>query len=147
MQVVLIILSVGLLGVIIYFAVSPKSSRLLKTSALIALGLIALSIGICGIFIIRGPAKSQAAVPLPFIVDNSPPVKKSNTPMILSFAVVFLFILGLTVYLTVKERKTLASANKKPAAAPAFQSSVPQDESAEEEQITMDDDSFDIGLD
>ena len=149
MQVVLIILSVGLLGVIIYFAISPKSSRLLKISALIALGLIAVSIGVCGVFLIRGPGKSQTAVPLPFIVDDSQPVKKSNAPMILSFAVVFLFILGLTAYLTMKERKNLADKGKKAPGPSAFKASIPQkNESAvQEEQISINDDSFDIGLD
>jgi hypothetical protein len=67
--------------------------------------------------------------------------------MILSFAVVFLFILGLTAYLTLKERKNLAAPDKKPPSPSAFQSSAQQNESVKEEQITMDDDSFDIGLD
>jgi amino acid transporter len=150
MQVALIIFSVILLAAIIYFAVSPKSSRLLKISALIALGLIALSIGVCGIILMRGPVASRTAVPLPFITDDSPPVRRTNTPAILSFVAVFLFLLGVTAYLTGKERTTLMAPEKRPAAAPVYkkESVSPQkNDITEEEHIGLDDESFDIGID
>ena len=107
MQVVLIILSLGLLGVIIYFAVSPKSSRLLKLSALIALGVIGLSIAICVIFLIKGPSQDPAAISLPVFQDTpTAPAKKGNVPAVLFFVAVLLGIVGLIVIAVRREKKT-----------------------------------------
>jgi len=116
MQVVLIILSVGLLGVIIYFAVSPKSSRPLKLAAIIALALIGLSLGVCGIMLIRGPGQGKAVITLPFLLDDTPqpPPKKSNLAVILTFLVSFFFIVGLVLMTTMREKKNKAVPQKKP---------------------------------
>ena len=88
MQVVLVILSVGLLGLIIYFAVSPKSSRLLRLTALVALVLIGLSLGICGIFLIKGPGETKEFIPL-VLQESQPQAKSSNTGAIITFFIVF----------------------------------------------------------
>ena len=98
MLIVLGILSVGLLGLIIKFAVSPKSSRQLRMAAIIALVLIVLSIGVCVIILIRGPSKTPGDFPLPVFQGDAQPVKKNNLPAILSYVVLLLFIVGLMVY-------------------------------------------------
>ena len=115
MQVVLIILSVVLLGTIIRFALSPQSSRLLKLSALVALGLIGLALIICGFIIIRGPDKEEVMVPFAVLQEAAPPqAKGGNAPAILGFFVVFLVLLGLIIFAAQrgnlkKERKPVTS--------------------------------------
>jgi len=114
MLIVLGILSAGLLGLIIYFIVSSKSSRLLRLSALIALGFIALSIGVCGILIIMGPKKEKAEIALPFLQDAAPPAKTgSSFAAILIFLVLFLLIVGITIYLSLgNQKKNLEEAKR-----------------------------------
>ena len=115
MQIISAILSLGLVGLIIYFAVSPKSSRLLKLSAFVALGLIALTLAICGIVLIRGPGESQESITLPSFLDTSPPPQKTSAVPVIVFSLAFLSILGLITYLALKEyrQKHTDSANKK----------------------------------
>ena len=114
MQIVLIILSLGLLGVIIYFVVSPKSSRLLRLVAIIALGLIALSLAICGIILIRGPSEDTEAVVPPFILESdSKPAEKSNVPMVITFLIVLVFIMALIVRTSINEKKKPVKPEKK----------------------------------
>ena len=106
MQVFLVIISVVLLGVIIHFLVSSKSSKLLKLVAIIALGFIALSLIVCGIFLIRGPGGDKEAITPPFILESDPqPAKQSNMAMIITFLVVLLLIMGLIVRTTLNEKK------------------------------------------
>ena len=140
----MIILSLGLLGVIIFFVVSPKSSRLLRRSGIIALGLIGLSLAVCGIFLIRGPSQGQVVLPLPFLPhDAAPPAKKTNLPVILAFLASFLFILGLVVMTSLKEKQKKFVPEKKVMETSLFQ----ENEDLEIEQAPSDEDSFDIGLD
>ena len=144
MQVVSIIFSVALLGVIIYFVVSPKSSRLHRLAGIIALGLIGLTIGICGIFLIRGPSETAEFVPLPFILDSDPPPpKKGNTAMIITFIVAFLFIAGLVLMSALKEKKKPVEIRKKTDDSKVFQ----DHDDLEIEQAPDEDDSFNIDLD
>jgi len=105
MQVVLIILSVGLLGLIIYFAFSPKSSRQLKRAAFIALGLIALALIISGIFLILGPGDTAGHIPIPGF--HEPPAQEAENSIALEliiFILVFLFVMGLIIYSAYKEQ-------------------------------------------
>jgi len=155
MQVVLIILSVGLLGVIIYFAVSPKSSRPLKLAAIIALALIGLSLGVCGIVLIRGPGQSKTAITLPFLLEDTPqpPAKKTNLAVTLTFLVSFFFIVGLVLMTTMKEKRDKAMPQKKPREKPidpqvfdaAGELNIDHP-SGEEENNEENEDSFDIGI-
>ena len=153
MQVVLAILSVGLLGLIIYFAVSPKSSRLLRIVAIIALGLIGLSLGICSIFLIMGPSKDPGDIPLPaFLNAPKAPPKKGNLVEILVFLVILALILALIIALVSRDHKKKAEAAKKPKPQPVFQSNVKPDSIGLETKGSDgieddDDDSFDLGLD
>jgi len=93
------ILSVGLLGLIIKFAVSSSSSPSIKRAAIIALVLIVLSVGVCVIILIKGPAKNPGDFPIPVFQDGAQPAKKSNMPAILSYVVLLLFIVGLMLYI------------------------------------------------
>ena len=145
MQVVLIIISVGLLGVIIYFLISPKSSRLLRISAIIALGLIGISLAVCGIFLIRGPSESNAVIPLPFLPDDTPPkAKNTNIPVIIVFLLSFFVIIGIVVRTSLNEKNKKYAPEKKKAEVDVFQ---PSDDLGIENTPLLDDDSFDIGLD
>ena len=144
MVVVLVILSLGLLGVIIYFLISPKSSRILRISAIIALGLIGLSLAVCGIFLIKGPSQGDTVLPLPFLPEDTPQnAKKTDLPVILTFLVAFLFIVVLVVRTSMKEKNLkIKPANKAPDV-DVFQAS----DDLNLDQTPLDDDSFDIGLD
>ena len=145
MPIVLIIFSVGLLGVIIYFVVSPKSSRLLRISGIIALGLIGLSLAVCGFFLIKGPSQGEVFLPLPFLPDDAPqPAKKTNIPVIISFLLVFLVILGLIVITSIKEKQRKYVPEKKVIKHEAFKTG---DDLEIAETPLVADDSFDIGLD
>jgi len=148
MLIVSIIISVGLLGVIIYLVVSPKSSRLLRLSGIIALGLIGLSLGICGIFLVRGGGSSHATaiVPLPFLPEDAPPPKNTNLPVVISFFLVFLFILGLIVVTTIRDKNkkpTLVNRTEKKA---ALTEAVHENTELDISPLQVEEDSFDIGI-
>jgi amino acid transporter len=146
MQVVLGIVSVILLGVIIYFVISPKSSRLLRMSAIIALGLIGLAVGVCGVFLLKGPAKVETDIPLPFLIDAQPkPETKTNVGVIIGYFVAFAFILGLVAYSSRKEKGRKYEPVKKAAKKEAFQSA--NENKLDLGQEPGNDESFDIGLD
>ena len=148
MIVVLIILSLGLLGVIIYFAVSPKSSRLLRLSAIIALGVIGLALIICGIIILIGPAEDEDVISFPVFPDISPPVKKiNNVSDIIILAVLLLFV-GFVMFRAMKEqKKTAAAAQKKAEKSPIFHGGDVLEIDLESKKGKKDDDeSFDIEL-
>ena len=149
MIVVLIILSLGLLGVIIYFAVSPNSSRLLRLSAIIALGAIGLALIICGIIILIGPGEDEDIISFPVFPDISPPTKKINNVSDIIILVVFLALISFVVYRAVKEqKKTPAATAKKAEKSPIFQDSdeLDIDELSKGTEEKDDEESFDIEL-
>jgi len=152
MQIVLGIFSAGFLGVIIYFAISRKSSRFLRMASLLALSLIAISLVVCGIILIRGPAASETDIPLPIFHDTPPAkAKKGNVVEILVFFVILAAISALIIYSTRKDRQIRAQAAKDAEKSKAFY------HDAELGSLEMDalgaelkedeDESFDIGLD
>ena len=110
MLVVGIILSIGLLGTIIYFAISPKSSRILKLSAIIALGLISLSLLICGFFIIKGPAADKTILPLPIFQETAQQTKKTIPFMDLAIIAVLLLALVLVIVKALRDQKKVEKA-------------------------------------
>jgi len=144
MQVFLGIISIAFLGGIIYFVISSKSSRLLRISAIIALALIGLSLGVCGVFLLRGPAKSDTTVPLPFLIDAQPkPVSKVNIGVIIGYFAAFAIIGGLVAYSSKKEKAKKYEPEKKVVKKAVFPS-------ADENKLDLgaapgDDESFDIG--
>ena len=152
MQVVLAIISLGFLGVIIYFLVSPKSSRILRLAALSALALIALSLGIgCVFLLLNGSEKSDAEPHLPvFLGVPEPPPDKSNMVEIIVFAIFLLVVMGLVVVVALKENRQRKEELKK-AEANMFQHSdepldldVKSEEPAEKTEKTKGD--FDLEL-
>jgi len=111
MQVVLVILSLGLLGLIIFFTFSPKSSKLLRLTAIIALVLIGLCIGICSILLILGPGKGTGDIPLPVFQDASPkPVKSGGVSGV--FVFLLLLLAALVVIIVVALRNERLNKNK-----------------------------------
>ena len=148
MQVVMAIFSAGLLGLIIYFAFSPKSSRLLRRVAIIALVLIGLSLGICSIFLIMGPSKDPGDIPLPpFLNTPKAPAKKGNLIEILIFLVILALIMALITVLVRRDHRKKAEEAKKPKPQPAFQRNDKPNAEPEKVEEKNDDDSFDLGLD
>jgi amino acid transporter len=148
MQVALIIFSVALLGVIIYFVVSPKSSRLLRVSAIIALALIGLAVGVCGIFLIRGPAEVETTIPLPFLLDAEPkPENKTSAGIIIGYFAAFAIILALVAYSARKEKQRKYEPVKKPRRRAAREYQADNEDGAESGHETSSDESFDIGVD
>ena len=122
MLVVLAILSVGLLGLIIYHAFSPKSSRPLKIAAFIAMGLIALSLGISAIFLIIGPGEDPGGIPLPIFADTPQPMQPDGHIVeALIFLAIFFIVMALIIVFSVRDRRKKEEAfNKKPEKPPAF---------------------------
>jgi len=146
MQVVLGIISFVLLGVIIYFLVSPKSSHLLRMSAIVALILIGLAIGVCGVFLIRGPTKVVTDIPLPFLTDADPkPQKKSDVGLIVGYFVIFAVIFGLVAYSSKKEKEKKQAPVKKFEKKRDFK--IADEHELDIGNNSSDDESFDIGID
>jgi len=100
------IFSVGLLGVIIYFAFSSKSSRHLKIAAFIAMGLIALAVAINAIFLFIGPSESEDFIPIPIFQESTATTTDNGnvvgTVVLLLF---FVLMIGLIYVLYNKEHK------------------------------------------
>ena len=114
-MVLLAILSAGLLGLIIYFAISSKSSRQLKIAALVALGFIAIALGVCGVILLLGPSEDPMAVPFPVL----PEPQQAETASSFSIADILVFVLmigivGLMVYASRKEQKKQAVRVQRP---------------------------------
>ena len=148
MQIVFAIISVILLAVIIYFVVSPKSSKLLRLVAIIALALIGLSLAICGIILIKGPGEDTEPIALPFVLESDPqPAKKSDIPMVIAFLLVFLLIVVLIVRTSMHEKKKLAEKMKKADKPKPVQSpEETDDEKKEPDPGSLDEDNFDLGI-
>ena len=146
MIVALSILSLGLLGVIIYFAVSPKSSRLLKLVAIIALAVIGLSLLICGFFIIRGPSQDPAAVPFPVFADTPAPERKGNIADLIILAVLIV-VVSLVILVAMKKNPKKPEPVKKPVVSSVFQDSDDLDiDLGDGSNKKEDADSFDIEI-
>ena len=106
MLIVLAVLSLGLLGLIIKFAISSKSSRLLKRAALIALILIVVSIGICAVILIIGPGEESDEAGFLVFQDAVPvPAREKNYVETIVFIVIFLSFLGFVVLLFRRDRQ------------------------------------------
>jgi len=122
MQVVLIIFSIVLLGVIINFAVSRKSSRILRLSALGALALIGLSLGVASIIIaLSGSNNDTEESHLPIFLDvPTEAPAKSNAVEIIIFLAVLAVIIILIVAISYREKKIRQAEVKKTGPSPLF---------------------------
>ncbi|MDR0732327.1 MAG: hypothetical protein LBF63_11710 [Treponema sp.] len=104
---VIIPLSVLLLGVIVYFALSPRSSKGLRLAALGALGAIMLSVVICAVIIIAGRETAGGEPVMPdFLAAEAPqPPAAGNSFAVFLLAAFLLAFLGVVIFLSMKERK------------------------------------------
>ena len=154
MPVVLIIISAVLLCIIINFAVSSKSSRLLKRVALIALILIGLSLGICGIIIIRGPGEKPPDIPFPVSQGSSQQPAENNSIMEnLGFFAAFLVILGVIIVIALRDHRRQAMMPKQAVKSPVLPASKKvstqeQDNAVLDKEKPAEDeeDSFDLNI-
>jgi ABC-type lipoprotein release transport system permease subunit len=150
MQVVLIILSVGLLGVIIFFAVSPKSSRIVRLAAIAAMVLIGISLGIASIIIvlkIRDKARQDS---LPIFVDpqRAPPTSRADFVEIIVFLSILVVVIGLIVFMSHIDRKRrLLEEAKKPASSYSSAAKTAEEPKAEESHDKSKEDEFSLDID
>jgi heme A synthase len=94
-----------MLGIIIYFALSPRSEKWVKRAAAAALGLISLAIMVCLIMIIAGPREKETPVftGLPSAVPVKP--ESGNTVYILSFGMAMLLFLGIVIFVSLRNQR------------------------------------------
>ncbi|MDR1024746.1 MAG: hypothetical protein LBL56_03395 [Treponema sp.] len=103
---VIIPLSVVLLGLIVYYALSPRSSKVLRLSALGALGAIMLSIVICVIIIVAGMGGDEEPVmPDFFAVEPIQAAPRGNFFALFLLALFLLAFLGIVIFLAMRERR------------------------------------------
>ena len=151
MLVVLAIISVGLLGLIIYLAFSSKSSKILKLVAFIALGLIALSMGINITFLIIGPGENGTdGLPLPIFAETPPAQTRSeNWIETVIFLSVFLVIMTLIIVLSTRDRRKKEGLTKQSGKSAAFSRNDDLDaieSNSNNIDLQVNEDDFDLGL-
>ncbi|MDR1399945.1 MAG: hypothetical protein LBJ41_08495 [Treponema sp.] len=104
-----LILSIGLLLLIIYFALSKNSSRQIKNIAIIALIIVALSslVSVIVYVLFSQPAFVISDEPAqdPLIVEPSEGISHDDIIMALILAGMFILLLLVIVYQAMKERK------------------------------------------
>ncbi|MDR1325922.1 MAG: hypothetical protein LBK00_07805 [Treponema sp.] len=104
-----LILSIGLLLLIIYFALSKNSNRQIKNTAIIALIIVALSllvsVVIYALFSQPATVISKEPVEDPLIVDPPERIGEDQIVLALIIAGVFILFLLIIVYHALKERK------------------------------------------
>ena len=154
MIVFLVILSLALLGVIIFFAISSKSSRILKIASLIALGAICLSLVICIIIIVIGPAEDPMAVHVPVFDDTPSQGESGGRASDIIILVIFLLVISLVIAKASRDQKKLVKAKTviKASPAPVFEESNELDGMEHEELLMpkeaedIPDDDFDLEM-
>jgi amino acid transporter len=100
-------LSVVLLGIIVYFALSRSSSKILRLTALAALGAIILSVLICVIIILANTKFTGGDPVMPdFLAGETPPAGPQENFLILFLLAVFIVVsLGVVIFLSMRERR------------------------------------------
>ena len=141
-----------LLGVIVFFAISSKSSRILKLAAIIALGLICLAVFICGIILIIGPKETEPVFYNPYTPGTQSQQGGSGVRImdIIILAIIFI-ALGLVIAKAAKDQKKLNAAKVKPAPArsPSFKETNELDDLEHQgapEKAEDDDDGFSLDI-
>ncbi|MDR3192934.1 MAG: hypothetical protein LBT87_07705 [Treponema sp.] len=104
---VIIPIALGFLGVIVYFALSKESSRIVRLAALIALGAVILSVLVCGIIVLLslGDGGGEAVMPDFLAVEEPEPPTKTNTFVLVIVMLFLLAFLGMVVFLSLKEQR------------------------------------------
>jgi uncharacterized membrane protein len=107
---VIIPIALGFLGVIVYFALSKESSRVVRLAALIALGAVILSVLVCGIIVLLslGGGGEEPVAP-DFLVAERPEAPAKTDTFVMVIVLLFLLLfLGLVVFLSLKEQRKTA---------------------------------------
>jgi formate hydrogenlyase subunit 3/multisubunit Na+/H+ antiporter MnhD subunit len=107
MIIVGILASLALLAVIIRFALSPQTDRLIKRAARIALAAIALAIIACLILVIAAPGaeeEEEVFAGLPLAEPVVAAVDPNRVYMLIVGAIMLLFV-GLIIFLSLREEK------------------------------------------
>ena len=115
MQVFLIIISVILLGVIINYTFSKKSSRILRLVAIGALALIALSLGVATIVIVANNFKQvneEEQLPI-FLEAQKDEPKTTNLAHSLIPLLIFVVLVAIIVVAYSRDRKARLAEEKK----------------------------------
>ena len=142
MLVIAIILSLGLLGVIVFFVFSPKSSSLLRMAGIGALGLICLTLVICGLILIFGGGDDGDEITLPIFADAAPQQEPTVGVFEIVVLFIFLFAIAMIIYVAMKKEKL-----RKKAITPSL-ANVPlkfkQEEIKDDDAFGTGDDSFNL---
>jgi heme A synthase len=107
---VIIPIALGFLGAIVYFALSKKSSRFVRLAALIALGVVILSVLVCGLIILLslGGGTEEPVMPDFFVTEQPEAPAKTNTFIIALVMIFLLVFLGMVVFFSLKEQRKTA---------------------------------------
>jgi formate hydrogenlyase subunit 3/multisubunit Na+/H+ antiporter MnhD subunit len=111
------IVSLALLAVIIRFALSPQTDRLVKRAAIIALALIGLALVACLVIVFTGPkATEEAEVFAGLPLAESVTVVNSGRIYMLLLGFVMLLLVGLIILLSLRDekKKRMAQGRLKP---------------------------------
>jgi formate hydrogenlyase subunit 3/multisubunit Na+/H+ antiporter MnhD subunit len=101
------IVSIVLLVVIIRFALSPQTDRLVKRAALVALGAIALAIVACLVMVLAGPKKAEEEAVFSGLTPAEPVaavVDPGRIYMLVLGGILLLFV-GIVILLSLREEK------------------------------------------
>ncbi|MDR2798580.1 MAG: hypothetical protein LBB80_09560 [Treponema sp.] len=102
----LIFVSVCLFILIVYFALSKRSSLLVKRAAVIALILVGIAVVVSLYLIFSEPAVTLTPRPPTEIPPEKPvPVKVVKSIPILVVAILFLLFIALTVYISLRDQR------------------------------------------
>jgi uncharacterized membrane protein len=118
---VIIPIALVFLGLIVYFALSKKSSRIVRLAALAALGAVILSVLVCGVILalsLEGGG-GEPLMPDFLAVEEPDPPSKTNTFVLIVVMLLLLAFLGIVVFLSLREqRKTAERKTEAPAGDP-----------------------------
>ncbi|MDR0998818.1 MAG: hypothetical protein LBL70_07105 [Treponema sp.] len=97
---VIIPLALGFLGVIVYFALSRESSRIVRFAALIALGAVILSVLVCGIIVILNLGGGEEPVMPDFFATEEPGPPEKDSSLVPAIGVLFLlaFLVAVVIF-------------------------------------------------
>ncbi|MDR0449993.1 MAG: hypothetical protein LBH26_01860 [Treponema sp.] len=100
-------LALGFLGLIIYFALSKESPRVIRLAALIALGAVILSVLVCGVIMLLslGAGGGEPVMPDFLSTEQPEPPAKTDTLVLVVIALFLLVSLGIVVMFSLREQR------------------------------------------
>ena len=102
----LIIVPIGLFALIVYFAVSKKSSLFIRWTAIMALIIIGISVIVCLFIIFGEPAAVVVKGPVVNVIPEEEviAIKKGDPLPLFIFAIILLLFIALIVYIALREQ-------------------------------------------